>query len=142
LFAKHSQYSFKHMDLLQLQAFAEGSAWESCLAYSGLILITSRSYIETSDYISGFETYWNLGITCEVGSFSSSILVNIFLASNALLIDDTCLLLFYPACYVMKFRSSSYYSPLLSVKLYANEFSLNSTSDFFPSLLFLFPSIF
>jgi hypothetical protein len=26
LFAKHSQYSFKHMDLLQLQAFAEGSA--------------------------------------------------------------------------------------------------------------------
>ena len=85
LLAKHSQYSFKHLDLLQLQGL-----WA--------VRIGGTSEDEISGLVSTPSYFWEksayfLKPNGNKGLFSDSILLSIFLASIALLKEDTCLLL-------------------------------------------------
>ena len=85
LLAKHSQYSLRHFDLLQLQDF--GTASGACDYYA------IYAFYDSYDYSVIY--YWTfLGITFSEGLFSVSILERIFLASTALDNDETCLRLF------------------------------------------------
>jgi hypothetical protein len=153
LLAKHSQYSFRHLDFLQLQVLhspdddevlyylesSEFTKWP----IDGSLRVDSSILLR----LSSLQFLINFGTIFSRGSFSCSILSRIFLASTALLIEEMCLLLFGLELCVIKFNSSSIVLVLdFSLSFSAEErieFSLSKEICSFLcalSFFFLFPN--
>lgn len=124
LFAKHSQYSLRHLDFLQLHVLdSVYSIVLNSFFINGVGTADSVSWCVDSSVLFKLSSLVAVLVWAWNGSFSYSILSRIFLANTALLIDETCLLLLGLEFEVMKLISSSM---LIALELSTSPYELSS----------------